>query len=247
MKEANVLAINAKGDKAFAISAGEAFNDLIEVDLGRETYKIISSAPADAQNDLRYSRTVLLNEDETELLYWYLTDGASFTRVNLQNGERSKINYPLNEQNVNRWPYTVIFGQDASEVIIGTLALSGLRDERPVVERVYLETGNREVLSEGSVDLSTDFGLRILNMAWNLEQTAIFAATNYDGAIFQIDPNTGNKTLITGRGRGTGPHLYFTTSLVPLPGGNKILAMDTGLDALVEIDLATGDRTIFSY
>lgn len=58
-----------------------------------------------------------------------------------------------------------------------------------------------------------------------------------------VDLATGDRTLLSGTGRGTGPSVYSPDALVVEPSGNILAGVEA---AILRIDPATGDRTVVS-
>ena len=68
-------------------------------------------------------------------------------------------------------------------------------------------------------------------------------------AMFSVDRATGDRTFLTGPGtdgRGSGPAVGSRGIALDTTSPGRILATDFALDAVVAVDVATGDRTIFS-
>ena len=68
-------------------------------------------------------------------------------------------------------------------------------------------------------------------------------------AIFFIDRVTGDRSFVTGPGsdgRGTGPAVGSRGIIIDPLDPSRILATDFALDAVIAIDIATGNRSIFS-
>ena len=69
------------------------------------------------------------------------------------------------------------------------------------------------------------------------------SAGAFNADILRIDPVTGNRTLLTGAGRGTGP-VPVGTAAMGLENGVTYLADETG--QVVSVDAANGNRTLIS-
>jgi streptogramin lyase len=63
--------------------------------------------------------------------------------------------------------------------------------------------------------------------------------------VLRVDPVTGDRTLVSGSDRGTGPHFEYPLGMALHPDGRIFLA-DQNRRAIVVIDPATGDRTDFA-
>jgi streptogramin lyase len=67
-------------------------------------------------------------------------------------------------------------------------------------------------------------------------------------AIMQVDPVSGDRTLLSGRGQGSGPALQSPTDINLAPDGTPVVVgqSDAGGMAVLRVDPRTGDRTILS-
>ncbi len=66
-----------------------------------------------------------------------------------------------------------------------------------------------------------------------------------EGRIFRIDPNSGDRTVVSGPEMGEGPRLMDPEGIV-LNSLNTIFVTDIGQAAVIQIDPISGDRTIIS-
>ncbi len=64
--------------------------------------------------------------------------------------------------------------------------------------------------------------------------------------IFTVDLATGDRQLISGSTRGSGPDLPQATAIVLDEARGRLLVSDDALDAVVSVELTSGDRTVFS-
>lgn len=119
------------------------------------------------------------------------------------------------------------------------------------VLRIDPASGNRELISgrgRGSgpsfrglfggptgIALSGDGSLLVADVAED-----IFGPPG-TGVIYRVDPATGNRTVVSGQGVGTGPALIAPFEL-SLESSGSLLLTDDG--RIVRIDLATGDRSL---
>lgn len=60
-------------------------------------------------------------------------------------------------------------------------------------------------------------------------------------ALLRVDPRTGDREVVSGLGRGSGPELGWPVGLAS--DGDSVLLSDEDADAIVRVDLATGART----
>ena len=66
------------------------------------------------------------------------------------------------------------------------------------------------------------------------------------GEILRVDPLTGNRTLLTGGGIGSGPGMGDFGSQIAVEANGTILSADAGYASLLAIDPTTGNRTVLS-
>lgn len=67
-----------------------------------------------------------------------------------------------------------------------------------------------------------------------------------NGALYRVDPSSGDRTIVSGNATGAGPALIEPISVVALSDDAAVVG-DEGTGAAVWIDLATGNRTWISF
>lgn len=112
---------------------------------------------------------------------------------------------------------------------------------------VDLATGNRSVVSDSDTGTGTDFdGPKSIALAGTDNRALVVDADLR--ALFVVDLSSGNRSIVSGdpenADRGVGPDFWGPNSVV-LNGGRALVG-DALLDALLEVDLTTGDRRIVS-
>ena len=68
-----------------------------------------------------------------------------------------------------------------------------------------------------------------------------------DGTVYQVDVESKEISVVTGSARGDGNLMESVPAISLAPGGEKLFASNdatSGLDSLVAVDVATGDRTV---
>lgn len=117
-------------------------------------------------------------------------------------------------------------------------------------EKVFLvdpATGERFLLSGGDQGGGPGFNGPVAVDELDVDTLAVAEFAN--PVIFFVDKATGDRSPLTGpgtTGRGTGPSLGARGFTVDPNDSNRILATDFVLDAVVAVDVSTGDRTIYS-
>lgn len=108
---------------------------------------------------------------------------------------------------------------------------------------VDLTTGKRDLLSGGGYP-GRGGGSAMMSepMAVAMEPGGTILAGQYRPAsvIYRVDPDTGDRTVVSGGIVGTGPSLASITSLVPMSNGDIIAC--TGF-SILRIQAGAGDRT----
>jgi streptogramin lyase len=116
----------------------------------------------------------------------------------------------------------------------------------PAVFSVDPATGNRTVVSSSSVGSGpnfTDLGAIDLDSSGNILVSNVTAGS--DDGIWSVDPATGNRTILSNSGNGSGTNFIVPLGFALDASGNILIA-DSGVDALFSVDPATGNRTIIS-
>jgi hypothetical protein len=116
-------------------------------------------------------------------------------------------------------------------------------------------TGNRTVVSSTSIgtgpSLGTPEGAEFDNSGHILVSNLLInAQSQIQAAIFSVDPATGNRSIVTGDGVGTGPILGDFTGQFGVASNGTIfissLAFTVQQLPILSVDPATGNRTILS-
>jgi hypothetical protein len=123
-----------------------------------------------------------------------------------------------------------------------------------VILRVELPSGNttlisREKPSTGSSPFRGEGpGFRQLRAIALADDGTIFAGDEVgsdDSVVFRVDPSSGDRTIVSGPDKGTGPQLRRPRRLVVF-GNDQIAMLDDDLDGLLIINAQTGDRTLLT-
>ena len=130
--------------------------------------------------------------------------------------------------------------------IVVTTAFSSTDLGLMVVDPV---TGNRTILSDNTHGTGPDFtalgGVSVLPNGDLLVGDGNSFTSLGQSRLIEVDPATGNRTILSGSGVGSGP--AFQAVLGGLPYGNSIVAVDSqNQGALLSVDPTTGNRTIIS-
>jgi streptogramin lyase len=135
----------------------------------------------------------------------------------------------------------------------GTLFV--LDAQMPAVVRVDPLNGDRTVVSgcsafyERTCIASLGSGVvftfpRALAMAADGALLVLDGEGEWSTRVVRVDPQSGERTLVTGPDRGTGPALHATA--LAIESAQAFVVADSFLGAILRIDVASGDRTILS-
>ena len=114
---------------------------------------------------------------------------------------------------------------------------------------IDLSTGDRTIVSSSTVGTGPAFA-NPRDIALNSAGTTAYVLDSALGALFSIDLSTGDRTIVssgdTSPAVGIGPAFKFPRYIVINSAGTMAYVTDYLLDALISVDLTTGDRTIVS-
>jgi streptogramin lyase len=107
-------------------------------------------------------------------------------------------------------------------------------------------TGERIVISQPTVrGAGPDFGSLIGGLT--LDGHGGILLTGFEAAsVFRIDPDTGDRSILTGPGVGNGPAIEGPNDVILGPQGSAIYVSAGTSHSIVRVDPQTGDRTLIS-
>jgi hypothetical protein len=112
---------------------------------------------------------------------------------------------------------------------------------------VNLVSGDRTVISGAGVGSGPPFQApRAFAIASDGRHAIVVDFVTGGHDLFEVDLDTGDRTIVMAVDSGNGPRLKNVRSLVPADGDGRYLAVDQVLNALVLVDLASGERVIVS-
>ncbi len=127
------------------------------------------------------------------------------------------------------------------------LAYVGTTQTNAKLFAVDMTTGNRTLLSDSTK--GTGPTLRTVRaIVVDKDNNRLLAANDEFGGdfIFSVDFATGNRTIFSGAGVGSGIDFSVPSSMVLDIANNRLLVADQLAHAIIAVDLTTGDRTEFS-
>lgn len=113
---------------------------------------------------------------------------------------------------------------------------------------VDLATGDRTVISDNSADGTnlSNPGTMVLDTTGEGAPTRVLVLDSTLDGVLAVDLTTGTRSSVSVDGAADGPQLSVPTSLAleVSDSGARALVLDSGLDALLAVDLATGARSV---
>lgn len=136
-------------------------------------------------------------------------------------------------------PYFLTAGDDTSLYIAN--------DDGADVYKYDIESEQLTLLSSNETSTGTELSY-FSAMHYDSEKLFVSAEADSESGtgIYQIDLTNGNRTLVSGHGKGTGDELSYITTIAYQHSDNRLLLIDEDTLAVVAIDLATGDRSLVS-
>jgi hypothetical protein len=111
---------------------------------------------------------------------------------------------------------------------------------------VNLMTGDRSILSDSSRGSGQSFRY-MKGVAFEPSTNQLLVGEAYENRITSVDTVTGDRTVLTSPVNvGAGPKLEYSQAITVDIANNRVLAVDHALDAVVAVDLASGNRAILS-
>lgn len=107
----------------------------------------------------------------------------------------------------------------------------------PGIVSVDLATGDRTLISPGG-------GLSALALDAANERLYAISGSTIVKIILTAGMNLGDRSTLSGGGAGSGPDLFSPNAIVLDAAADRLLVADNGLDAVVAVDIGSGDRNI---
>jgi sugar lactone lactonase YvrE len=237
------IMVDATETKAYVLNSDVGGNDFfLEVDFETGNRTVLSSDAVGTGDSIDGAfESVLFNSGSSILVHSLnralyevsISTGDRTEKVDFKTVSGSRIRNILTVSNDEQFSYSTHFG---STEVIKTNLLTG---SRSVVTSNVIGSGTTimninamKTNSDGSVFYASDSGSSILN------------STNTN--ILRIDSSTGNRTVVASSGVGSGPNFNFPRGIVLTSDDSKAYFVDGNLNALFELNVSTGARTIVS-
>lgn len=116
-----------------------------------------------------------------------------------------------------------------------------------VIYRVATDTGDRQVVSDNNTGAGPPFKVPF-GMVYDTmrSELVVIGESKPTPRVLAVDPETGDRRIITGAGQGTGPELEGPVSIAIDAATDQVFVLDRVRVMLVRVDLATGDRRMVS-
>lgn len=114
---------------------------------------------------------------------------------------------------------------------------------------VDLSTGNRSLVFDDKAGTGEGLGNIVGDVAYDPTNGAVYALTQNaasQGVLLRVSPVTGERTELSGPGRGGGPQLNSGFGPMTLDVAGTLYVFDSNDEALYAVDLSDGDRTLVS-
>ena len=107
--------------------------------------------------------------------------------------------------------------------------------------------GTARVISDANIGAGPLF-VSPVSVVLDVVNNRAFVTDNANDSIILVDLNSGQRRVVTDATTGAGPLLSnpYTLVLDPNPAANRVFVRDSGLNAVVAVDINTGMRTIVS-
>ncbi|MHC4550142.1 MAG: NHL repeat-containing protein [Planctomycetota bacterium] len=127
----------------------------------------------------------------------------------------------------------------------------GTRADEPaagaVVFAVDLATGDREVVSANDIGDGPPYSLPFgLDFDTAGDRLLVLDESQPEPKILAVNQVTGDRSILTGMGTGTGPELGSPITVVADSPNGRAYVLDRDTEKLLRVDLATGDRRVVS-
>ncbi|MCH7547791.1 MAG: hypothetical protein IID30_15445, partial [Planctomycetes bacterium] len=218
---------------------------LFDVDLATGDRTIISDSSTGTGPLIANNEGVELDTNSNRALAIHRVVNAALYGINLTTGDRTLISGEGTTAGSGTQFSQIEAVQFDAANNRALITDSGLN----AVFGVNLATGARTILSSPSVGTGPNTQSArdiVYNPATN--RAYVFAHLSFTStpAIYSIDLNTGNRSILSDPTHGTGTDFLFSSGLALNVAGNEVFAMDSNLQAVLSVDLTTGNRTIVS-
>ena len=170
------------------------------------------------------------------------SDLLALLKVDLVTGDRVVVSDASTGSGpVFGFPTSLVVSQSEDTVYVADMV-------NDAVYSVDLQTGNRTPVSDNvGTGTGTSFSV-VYGIDINGDETKLYVVDAVLDALMEVDIATGNRVIISDSGTGTGGHLENSYGLALNSAKTKayVTNQSAGAGSLVEIDLASGNRSVVS-
>lgn len=181
---------------------------------------------------------------DSDGVHAYVTDRGRLIEVEIENGNR-RIVSDTNNGSGPAWSVAAAVALNSTDTTAYVMVGLSLNSSLVAVD---LSTGDRTVISSNDVGSGPMFR-RLSTMALSGDEATVYVGDVGLQALFAVDTTTGERTVVSQDGAvGTGDRLFFPRGLA-LDEAAGVAFVGSNIDAtqaILEVDLATGDRSILS-
>jgi hypothetical protein len=238
-KTSTGIAITDDEATAYVIDSGSP-ETLFSVNIATGNRTIVSNNIIGSGANFNQPTRVIINSNEDKA---YIVDRNSdaLYEVDLTTGNRIIVSDSGTGTGTNfLTPYGLALNTTENIVYIADRDIPGVLE-------VDLLTGNRVIISDNSTGLGVDFsnphGIQL-----DPSGNTAYVLDNSKDAIFQVDLATGNRQILSDSSNGIGINFSSPLGLGINLDGSKLYVVDSAdsVDALIEVDISTGNRVIKS-
>lgn len=188
------------------------------------------SVPVKSYLDLTNNRLLVIDAD---------LNINQLISIDLNTGDRVNV---TSVDGWNVWPYGYSFDADAANLYLVTRTGSD-------VLSINLTTDAITEISSMSVGTGPKFA-SVRSISFDTASNSIIVPDSSVDAIYRVNLENGNREIVSSNTKGIGTNFNAPINAVLDTTTNplfpRMLVLDSGLDALLYVDLTSGDRTIIS-
>lgn len=227
---------------------GDFYDEIIEVDLASGDRRLVSAKYDHLDTNLVFEQGfgMAMNADAGEL---YLNCSASdLIAISLTTGERRQVTPAVRGQGVPMNNGQAVRYDSVNDRV---LLINGVyQSYAPEIMSVDPVTGDRAIVtsevtgSGAQLERFNDFAVDEVSGDIYLAMSWWDSADR--NALVRVDPENGDRFLVSGNGRGLGPVFSEIQTVELVEEESVAYVLDTAVGAIFSIDLASGDRQVFT-
>jgi len=220
--------------------ADATLDALLEIDIASGDRAVISDSSTGTGTQISSSENLELDAANNRVLLVEQLRGL--IAIDLTSGDRTVLNAPSDD-------YTLSGSRLSGLAVDFTAGIVYLSDHHvDAVFAVNLGTGERTIVSSSSVGTSDGFLAYFSQGGIDYDAIGgrVMIAERNRPAIWALDVDTVNTTLVSGTGTGTGPEVPYLDEFAVDSANELAYYYSSSGDTLFVVDLVTGDRAVAS-